>query len=1825
MKKKILSVLAIVACAVCGIFAAACGGSAGTLGFDETKLVLDRYEERVIVPTDGNADGLTLTVADESVATADGNRLIAQGEGTTAVTAKRGKETAELEVKVYDTGAKMTLGADKAVAYLETETDIGVHVEYNGAKSAYGEAYELRSSDEDIAEIRGGKVYGKRLGTVRITATLRGYKGVDEIVKTFIIEIKEPSFVEIEEDELSVYNAKDPALNKIKINAAVTYKTEEIENPALTYTVLSGGEHVAVDGEGNVSAVTEGEARIKVAYEPDQSYFDEVTVKVYPNYVESGFVASGILGSEYGEYDGEEPIGGRTGADGVMRFKAGDLTGATGESFWSYRLINKDNGLTLVEAIKKGYKYFAFDVYYTCEASMYVGLEGTDLQMLRYGAYMRSDYLKILDEDGKIVNRLTANKWLTFAYDLNYYVYNGYATKGNMGFFYSVARQNNVSYLDNIRWYLDDEYYDHDSEISLVKNDGYIAAGNDEFRMKNSPYKAELWSGSDDGAANASVYENAGDGTAYRYTVNRGDGLPASGVRLVLSSSTAAKTGTLPTEGPTAANGMKNLTELGKYVGDETSAAADKYKYVTFDFNVEYADNIYFALNGGAVSRKVKLATAENADYVGVTNLEKLGGWLRVYERGGSSLARTIKAGEWYTACLAYLDNYDEGAASSEILFGAYKTGDSVLIDNIRYYKEDGFVPRGYTGFAPDDDRTDEEVTGVRLGDGSDEACELYTTEDGCVKFVTTYVGTDSLFNNSSLTLDIASSGLADNEELSAYIAAGYKYVALEFKLGGNFGLMRAGTYVWEIGGNTKDIVAGQSNGSNNMLVYGADRKLVKGEVTTDEWYTLYIPANLTDITRWSRTYLALTAKDDSAPAFVSVRNIEAVKSLPELYDMRIAPIANADKLYLADGTLALTAVGVPATGVTWTSSDQSVATVDENGLVTVKKHGATTVSLLVDGKTEDSVTLTFLGFKGVGMEEKNDNHTADRELSVEDDGSVRFATKNDDVSKFWHYSAMLMDATSGFTDNALLKAYVDGGYKYVALDFRLNDNVKAMKAAVSVTGYGKTITVGEANGSNNMLVYTLSGKTLVKGAIEANTWYRLYIDANLTSTSWTRTYISLAAKDGNAFAEVLIKNIALYTELPEHYDVAIAPVAHADQLYLADGTLALTAAGVPATGVTWTSSDQSVATVNADGLLTAKKYGKTTVSLLVDGKVEDSAALTILGFKGVRMESATSAGDLAIADDGVIRYTTDNVEGSPWSYGFMLSAASTGSYDSAELKAYVDAGYKYVSLDFKLGANVKTTRAGVFVTGIPSVNKDITAGQANGANNMLVYEIGDKTLVKGAVAADKWYRLYIRADLTDASKWTKVYLGVQAKDATAPAELSVRNISCLTELPEHYDMIISGAPDDTIYMQDYEADPLKLTITGGAPEGYEWASSDEEVATVSDNGTITMLKAGETTISLKLGDEVKDSFTLNVADRYAAPPEGWHPAADDLVWLDGTADEAALRGSYKFTATESSAVLTLADKNGTAAPITGNNYTFMRVRFSSNVQSVTFYNGKVSGTDKIYSQTITIGADYNPLDCHVKFYTDGYGKPAKIEANVWYFVFAPAYASWAKGNCEQVTMAVTLKTGQTSAEVYFNEYGYGTVKALNDRLFGGYAPYATNGNNAADYEKQTYAYRKADGTFAFETAITRKTSNTGLNINVNDESNPCDDRVIGNGTLTLEMKFSGDGLKGFYFFSDWYGTSREYALALGGATLDDVKNALGTKQQDNAIASVSDAMREVMSFADAEGNEVTQIEKDVWYTVTIKRSATGGATRTIISAIGTGTSVIEYKNVKIS
>ena len=120
-------------------------------------------------PADTTEDDVILSVADESVAKLEGNKLVAVSDGTTKITATSGIVKTSAKVTVTTKVEQITLDSNEGVLSIGNTHTIKATV---FPEDATDKAVTWKSSDESIATVDAeGNVTAKGTGNVTITAT----------------------------------------------------------------------------------------------------------------------------------------------------------------------------------------------------------------------------------------------------------------------------------------------------------------------------------------------------------------------------------------------------------------------------------------------------------------------------------------------------------------------------------------------------------------------------------------------------------------------------------------------------------------------------------------------------------------------------------------------------------------------------------------------------------------------------------------------------------------------------------------------------------------------------------------------------------------------------------------------------------------------------------------------------------------------------------------------------------------------------------------------------------------------------------------------------------------------------------------------------------------------------------------------------------------------------------------------------------------------------------------------------------------------------------------------------------------------------------------------------------------------------------------------------------------------------------------------------------------------------------------------------------------------------------------------------------------------
>ena len=565
-----------------------------------------------------------------------------------------------------------------------------------------------------------------------------------------------------------------------------------------------------------------------------------------------------------------------------------------------------------------------------------------------------------------------------------------------------------------------------------------------------------------------------------------------------------------------------------------------------------------------------------------------------------------------------------------------------------------------------------------------------------------------------------------------------------------------------------------------------------------------------------------------------------------------------------------------------WTSSNTSIATVDQNGKVTASKKTAGTTIITAaaqDGSgikatltlsvsksviNVQSVTVTGRTLIGVG---ETIQATATVAPSNAHNQVLYWVSDNptvanvDQTGKVTAYSAGSAMISAIATDGTLVR----GGYVVTVKD-----------------GYVKVTTVNA------------SGKTELYPKAVSYSAYEIYpVDADDKTVSWTSskpevatvneygvvtaltvgtTVITATANDGSGVSGSYTVTVADNQVMVTKVNVTGKPAMGIGEVqYL---SYEIWPANATEKSVTWTSSNANVATVNQYGVVTGKALGQTVITATaIDGSKQSASFIVTVGSSTILVNRVEIYGKGALsvgetenlgwavwptnADNKSIAFTSSNTNvASVSEYGVVKAvAAGTARITAIALDGSgVTASYDVVVSNV---APVLVTYVGV------DGRKSLMIGEVD----YLAYEIlpanaSNKTVTftssNPAVATVNQYGMV-----------TAVGVGSAVLTATANDGSGVQASFTVTVSPvagQVTKIALYGKGSLGIGSVEYLS--YEVWPADAVNKGITFSTSNAKIATVNEYGVVTGVGKGTATITAtaKDGSGVKGTYTVNVS-----------------------------------------------------------------------------------------------------------------------------------------------------------------------------------------------------------------------------------------------------------------------------------------------------------------------------------------------------------------------
>ena len=516
--------------------------------------------------------------------------------------------------------------------------------------------------------------------------------------------------------------------------------------------------------------------------------------------------------------------------------------------------------------------------------------------------------------------------------------------------------------------------------------------------------------------------------------------------------------------------------------------------------------------------------------------------------------------------------------------------------------------------------------------------------------------------------------------------------------------------------------------------------------------------------------------------------------------------------------TMQLTATVLPDDAanktVTWTSSDRSVATVSSNGLVTALTAGTATITATTcDGSNLSAtcnVTVTTESSSGnVYFDMPNTETTAGAVLTIPVNLQNDIAVKGFQFNIYSPEGFVVqgVSKTNRLAEGASVGFVDREGFYAVAV---LNT---ATNISVEQAGYGTVLNVTVKVPDNAAGTYNISLSDIMIVMADNSTFVLGDVTATITVPG---------------APTILCSSIAL--------DNTSATMNTGETMQLTATVLPDDAANKT---VTWTSSDRSVATVSNNGLVTALTAGTATITATTCDGSNLSATCNVT----VTTESST----------GDVYFDMPNVQ------------ATAGSVVTIPVNLQNDIAVKgfqfniYAPEGFEVQGVSKTNRLAEGASvGFLEREGFYAVAVVNTATNIAVEQAGYGTVLNVTVKVPDNAAGTYNISLSDI-------IIVMADNS----RFVLSDVTSTITIPTIPTILCSSIELDNTSLMMNAGETMQLTATvlpdDAANKTVAWTSSDNTVATVSDNGLVTALAAGTATITATTCDGSNLSAACNV------------------------------------------------------------------------------------------------------------------------------------------------------------------------------------------------------------------------------------------------------------------------------------------------------------------------------------------------------------------------
>ena len=336
--------------------------------------------------------------------------------------------------------------------------------------------------------------------------------------------------------------------------------------------------------------------------------------------------------------------------------------------------------------------------------------------------------------------------------------------------------------------------------------------------------------------------------------------------------------------------------------------------------------------------------------------------------------------------------------------------------------------------------------------------------------------------------------------------------------------------------------------------------------------------------------------------------------------------------------------------GLKWSSSDDSIVSVNKNGIITAKKEGYAIITVKNNDKIEAKCIINVTKLIGLVLNKYNETLTEGENTVLSANVDVNWFSSNEKIA--------IVDK------NGKVTAKKEGKVKIIAKD--IFGNTKEC----NITIKRKIIDI------ENILL----NKTyleLTKGDVEKLNVEFLPSTVNNANVSWKSDNSSIASVDSSGKVTANKEGITLISVRSDNGKVATCEVKVTSELsYITldketvtlekNKKIKLNVLGTKSKDLTWRSSDEKIAKVDSDGVVSTIDYGTAIINVITSNGLESSCIIYVkeekILVKSIKINNSKER--LYIGDNYSLKVTINPSNATNQSITFISSDNNVASID---------------------------------------------------------------------------------------------------------------------------------------------------------------------------------------------------------------------------------------------------------------------------------------------------------------------------------------------------------------------------------------------------------------------------------------------------------------------------------------------------------------------------------------------------------------------------------